>query len=85
MYLVEFNVAGPGEPRTVEIKKAASYADAVGQALSRVGGVARTLLYVKAGAHAADWDGTMVGPFDHGMEPGHEMAIMDIRCFKVED
>jgi len=79
MYLVEFNVVAPGEPETVEIKKAASYADAVGQALTRRGGVARTLLYVKAsgdGSHTA---------FDHGMSKGHEMAIMDIRCFKVED
>jgi len=83
MYLVEFNVAGPGEPETVEIKKAASYADAVGQALSRRGGVARTLLYVKAGEEGDGWVNR--GPFDHGMTKGHEMAIMDIRCFKVED
>ena len=75
------------EPETVEIKKAASYADAVGQALSRRGGVARTLRYTKAGAPpgldpAERW---MEAPFDQGMEPGHEMATMDIRCFKVED
>lgn len=75
MYLVEFNVV-VGEPQTVEIKKAASYADAVGQALSRRGGVARTLRHTKAGED---------GPFDDGMTEGHEMAIMDIRCFKVED
>jgi len=78
MYLVEFNVTGPGEPETVEVKKAASYADAVGQALSRRGGVARTLLYLKAKENAPT-------AFDHGMYKGHEMAIMDIRCFKVED
>jgi len=79
MYLVEFNVVGPGEPDTVEIKKAASYADAVGQALSRRGGVARTLLHVKAGPKGSS------DPFDAGMFEGHEMAVMDIRCFKVED
>ena len=82
MYLVEFNVVGPGEPETVEIKKAASYADAVAQALSRRGGVARTLRYVKAAPEGPE---ELVGPFDYAMAQGHEMAVMDIRCFKVDD
>ena len=83
MYLVEFNLTtGPGEPETVEIEKAASYADAVGQALTQRGGVARTLRYVKAGPMGTE---DLIPPFDRGMTEGYEMAIMDIRCFKVED
>lgn len=79
-YIVEFNVHAQGEPETVRIAKAASYADAVGQALRLRGGVARTLRYVKATGSSE-----RATAFDRGMNQGHEMAIMDIRCFKVED
>jgi len=81
IYVVEFNVLAGGEPETVRIPKAASYADAVGLALRNRGGVARTLRYVKAGPRS----GRGFRPLDRGMSEGDEMAVMDIRCFKVED